>query len=871
MSLNFFYRKKEMNKNFTQVLNELFAYCNEKNHRSIILMSGKNSVFQLSFIHYLWKKNSIQNKQSILWCYQNKLFFKKLVKKEFDKNFTKSSDIRYCYYKETKKILGNTYGMCILSEFESMTPNSMARIVESVQGGGTIIFLMDTSNYNKNLHELGFEIYKNFKNQSCKPLITRFLDRFFLSLTHCQTFLTLDLDSELPFKSIQRVLWNKNEEIENFSGTHKNDLIELIKNLGPMEPLSCLLSKTKTFDQARAFLSFSEAIADKKKLSTIVMTSGRGRGKSATLGLSAAAAIAFGYGNIYVTSPDPENLHSFFAFLLLGLKALGYSENKDFEIVQNFQFRCIDRILVNSSHHQTIKFIFPTEIEDFKNFFDLLIIDEAAAIPISILEKIGGTCTTFISSTIDGYEGSGKTFTLKLLKKIKNLYMNDPIERSKTKPMILREIFLNEPIRYSSGDPVEKWLNHFLCLDSGEISVLSNSCPSPGKCRLYLVDRNSLFSFQIISNLFLQKIMNLFSSSHYKNSPDDLQMMCDAPSHRIFVLIPPFTIKIGFLPDILSVLHISYEGQINKKFVQKYIFNGLKMNGDMLPWVISRQFLDPNFGELSGLRIIRIVTSFDSQKMGYGSKTVELLTRFITGHRKKKNTELLENNETKKQKNKPAIISDLKNKFPPKIDYLGVSFSVNLQVLCFWKKNGFQAFIFRDQNDLMKNCQNLIMLKEILQNPKKPSNWFGTYRFEFSRRFLNQIGSTHKKISSIIVHNLINCNKERIKFFGLKVNFKKYFSSYDFYRIRFFNEISTLDFELIFDLIPVIGKIFFWGGLPNSFFSSIEIIILIAMGLQYKTIYAVKNELSVKIENILKILTHIFEKFKMFIHAYDSL
>lgn len=28
--------------------------------------------------------------------------------------FVTSTDIRYCYYAETEKILGNTYGMCVL-------------------------------------------------------------------------------------------------------------------------------------------------------------------------------------------------------------------------------------------------------------------------------------------------------------------------------------------------------------------------------------------------------------------------------------------------------------------------------------------------------------------------------------------------------------------------------------------------------------------------------------------------------------------------------------------------------------------------------------------------------------------------------------
>ena len=31
--------------------------------------------------------------------------------------------------------------------------------------------------------------------------------------------------------------------------------------------------------------------------------------------------------------------------------------------------------------------------------------------------------------------------------------------------------------------------------------------------------------------------MNIFVSSHYKNTPNDLQLLSDAPAHQIFVLI----------------------------------------------------------------------------------------------------------------------------------------------------------------------------------------------------------------------------------------------------------------------------------------------------------------------------------------------
>ena len=43
--------------------------------------------------------------------------------------FVASTDIRYCYYHDSHKILGNTYGMLVLQDFEALTPNLLARSV----------------------------------------------------------------------------------------------------------------------------------------------------------------------------------------------------------------------------------------------------------------------------------------------------------------------------------------------------------------------------------------------------------------------------------------------------------------------------------------------------------------------------------------------------------------------------------------------------------------------------------------------------------------------------------------------------------------------------------------------------------------------
>ena len=52
--------------------------------------------------------------------------------------FVSQTDIRWCYYRDSHKILGQTFGMLVLQDFEAMTPNLLARTVETVEGGGLV-------------------------------------------------------------------------------------------------------------------------------------------------------------------------------------------------------------------------------------------------------------------------------------------------------------------------------------------------------------------------------------------------------------------------------------------------------------------------------------------------------------------------------------------------------------------------------------------------------------------------------------------------------------------------------------------------------------------------------------------------------------
>lgn len=49
---------------------------------------------------------------------------------------------------------------------------------------------------------------------------------------------------------------------------------------------------------------------------------------------------------------------------------------------------------------------------------ELLVIDEAAAIPLPVVKSLIGPYLVFLSSTVNGYEGTGRSLSLKLLKQL---------------------------------------------------------------------------------------------------------------------------------------------------------------------------------------------------------------------------------------------------------------------------------------------------------------------------------------------------------------------------------------------------------------------------------------------------------------------
>ncbi|KAG1716074.1 hypothetical protein ID866_1100 [Astraeus odoratus] len=780
----------------------------KKNHRSFVVLVGDRGREQVP---------RVSARPSVLWCYKKELGFtthrkkreakiKRDVKRgirELNEQspfeiFITVTDIRYTYYKDSHKILGNTYGMCVLQDFEAITPNLLARTIETVEGGGLVVLLLKTMT----------------------------------SLKQLYTMTMAFLDDELNVLPISKAkdITPMEDSLPPAVGTE--ELKELQASLADTPHVGELVKLARTRDQAQGLLMFVEAITEKTLSSTVVLTAARGRGKSAALGLAMAAALSHGYANIFVTSPSPENLKTLFEFVFKGLDALGYEEHLDYDIAQS----------TNPDFNKAI-YIQPEDAHVLGQA-ELLIIDEAAAIPLPLVRNLLGPYLVFMASTINGYEGTGRSLSLKLIQQLRES-TRPSLSKDADKPdegatlttaskklvhvksalvRTLREVKLETPIRYATGDKIEQWLHSLLCLDATlptKSSSALQGCPHPSTCELYYVSRDTLFSFHPASELFLQRMMALYVASHYKNQPNDLQLLSDAPAHHLFVLLPPLKDDESHLPEPLVVLQVALEGNISKGVIMEGLSRGFRAGGDMIPWLVSQQFQESKFAQLSGARIVRIATHPDYANMGYGSRALKALNEFYSGEYFNldetaqvepsypdvaaihASTTLQTDLPTIRSPNAmPPLLQRLSERKPESLDYLGVSYGLTPQLL-------------REFGSVM----GLSVLEAANAGIKRDDE--------------------NRALAAPELSLLL--------------------TPYDLKRLESYAN-NMLDYHVILDLLPTVSTLYFGKRLGHVNLSAVQASILLGMGLQRKSVEDMEKELSLPVSQALALFVKLIRK-----------
>ncbi|XVF15033.1 hypothetical protein REPUB_Repub09cG0114600 [Reevesia pubescens] len=896
-------------------------------HRSMFVIIGDKSRDQIVNLHYMLSKAVVKSRPTVLWCYRDKLELSshkkkraKQIKKLMQRGlldpekvdpfslFVETGGLTYCLYKDSERILGNTFGMCILQDFEALTPNLLARTIETVQGGGLIVLLLRSLSSLTSLCTMVMDVHERYRTESHSEAAGRFNERFLLSLATCKACVVMDdelniLPISSHIKSVTPV--PVNEDSEGLSESER-DLKNLKEELNEDFPVGPLIKKCCTLDQGKAVITFLDAILDKNLRSTVALLAARGRGKSAALGLAIAGAIAAGYSNIYVTAPSPENLKTLFEFVCKGFDAIEYKEHIDYDVVKsvNPEFKkATVRINIYKQHRQTIQYIQPHEHEKLSQV-ELLVVDEAAAIPLPVVKSLLGPYLVFLSSTVNGYEGTGRSLSLKLLQQLEEQSQLSKGVEGSLSGRLFKKIELSESIRYASADPIESWLNALLCLDVTNSVPSISRLPPPSECDLYYVNRDTLFSYHKDSELFLQRMMALYVSSHYKNSPNDLQLMADAPAHHLFVLLGPVDESKNQLPDILCVIQVSLEGQISRKSAIKSLSDGYQPHGDQIPWKFCEQFRDPDFPRLSGARIVRIATHPSAMRLGYGSAAVELLTRYFEGQltsfsgidvedadetlqrsqlrlsEAAEKVSLLEEN-IKPRTDLPPLLVHLHERRPEKLHYLGVSFGLTLDLFRFWKKHKFAPFYICQIPNNVTGEHTCMILKPLNNDDFEVSGsdewgffspFYQEFRLRFSRNLSHHFHNMEYKLAMSVLDPKIDftdIEHAPSQSDGFSKLISMLLSPYDMGRLKDYTN-NLVDYLSISDLVSNLAHLYFQGKIPVTL-TYVQASILFCMGLQNHDVSYVEEQMKkLERQQILSQFKKVMIKLYKYLHGVAS-
>jgi N-acetyltransferase 10 len=954
--------------------------------RSMLVLVGDHGKDQVANLHQILSKTSVQSRPNVLWCYKKELGFSTHKKKRMKKIkneksrglanvdttdnfelFINSTDINWCYYKDSHRVLGTTVGMLVLQDFEALTPNLMARTIETVKGGGLVVFLMRTVKSLKQLYAMTMDVHSRYRTESAGDVVPRFNERFILSLAKCQNCLVCDDELNVLPVSKRALLKLSPGQLEKGDAgevvvretPEEIELQELKEALIDTPHVGVLVDLAKTLDQAKALLVFLEGCSEKTNTtSTVAMTAARGRGKSAAMGLCLAGAISLGYSTMAVTAPEPENLVSVFDFLIRGLKALKYQEHMDYTLTYNSAAgrdatKCITAINIHRSHRQVIQYIPPHETDKFSSA-EIVAIDEAAAIPLPVVRALmhQPDRLTFLSSTVNGYEGTGRALSLKLIKELREskggrqAELNaanaaagaivgpksrkgavkvheqrykaaaDALEGGDKLTGPLREIELAMPIRYAQNDGIEAWLNKLLCLDSGSSAQLklNGGAPAPADCELYSVNRDALFSYHKLSEAFLQKLMGLYTSAHYKNTPNDLQMLSDAPQHKVFVLLSPSAEKDSdSLPDILAVVQVAMEGKVSRKAVEAQLARGHRSAGDLIPWTISQQFGDSKFAQLSGARIVRIAVHPSVQSMGYGSRAVELLYRFYNGdmvslangnddaskeessgeEAPESEEESMDEGDESAPKGKgiqseklaprkelPPLLLPLTEVDAPQLDWIGTSFGLTLQLHKFWSRAGMRMLYIRQTKNELTGENSAIMVRALPKRSGVDDAWLDAFVGDTKRRFIALLGGSFRDMAirlgiSVLdgMNDALSDSKAVLQRSGNSVGkigadeLGFILTPHDLKRLELYGR-NLCDHHLVTDLLPSIARLYFTGRFGEDFnLSNVQSALLCGIGVQNRDVEALTKELGLPSNQVLAMFNKAVRKISIALNS----
>lgn len=313
----------------------------------------------------------------------------------------------------------------------------------------------------------------------------------------------------------------------------------------------------------------------------LVVTADRGRGKSAALGMAAVELLRGGRRHIAVTAPSKEAVATLFYHARI---AAGQPANPDMPVTDvmladgaRLVFWPVDQLLAQQPEAE------------------LVLVDEAAAIPAPLLQQVLlGWPRVAFATTVHGYEGSGRGFALRF---------RSVLERETPH---WRSLSLSTPIRWAEADPLEPLTRRLFLLDAEPPGLADLPGDGPVTAEPWAP---GLATEQELGEAF-----GLLVNAHYRTSPADLRQWMDDPE------VVSWRVRVA--GRLAGVLWATVEGGLEPALAEQVMLGRRRLRGHLLPQSLASH---SGFAEAAGLRILRVVrvaVSAEARRRGQGGRLV---------------------------------------------------------------------------------------------------------------------------------------------------------------------------------------------------------------------------------------------------------
>jgi tRNA(Met) cytidine acetyltransferase len=589
--------------------------------------------------------------------------------RRFRETLKSELEFRTITYLDTELVMGSTYDVLVLDVVEELRPNDIGRLVETVRGGGFIMLLAPSlGSWSNNVTR--FQRKLLVPPYSVNDLKRLFIQRFIRKLKEHKGIWLIDLETGFV---------NYNEPTATRARESKLELPS--SSLFPRE----LYSMAKTNDQIKVLLAM-ESLAKEKKC-VLVLTANRGRGKSAVLGLGLAGLLSSSKGrfNVVVTAPSLHNVQVLFEFLKRALEGLGieYKEERDKE--------GLTKVLQTRKGRVRYEEPYDAAFADAR----MVAVDEAAGIPVHLLLRIRKNFRRAVfSSTAHGYEGAGRGFTVRFL---------SALRKESKAPLI--EMSMKEPIRYAQEDPIEAWLYDTLLLDAEPAKVEAEPVS-------VVYEKADLEKWFTEKENELREFIGIYVLAHYRNRPDDVAMIGEAPHHFARLL----RTSEG---SIVTALHLAREGGLDDDLIEQ-ILAGFEPSGNVVPSIMVKYYPPYRyFAKYVGWRIVRIAVHPQLTDRGLGSLALQDLC-----------------DEARKEG----------------IDWVGAGFGATRELLNFWTKNDFIPVHISPNRNPASGEYSVLVVRPL---SKRAQKLVGVTNNEFRLRLLDSLYDTYSDLEVEVAQLLL--------------------------------------------------------------------------------------------------------------------